>query len=72
MTDAPTREPIAGHATYPGNHAPRIVGEVMGPNAFREYVTAVTAEHDPATDRTRVGFAYATVDEVAAAGLAAA
>ncbi len=54
-------EPIpanAGHATYPGN-VEDIVGDVKGPNLLGEYLLAVEAEHDPATDKTRVGFDYA-------------
>ena len=65
MTILETRKPIR-FATYPGNVA-SIVGEVKGPNLLGEYLTAVTAEHDPETDKTRVGFAYATVADLAVA-----
>ncbi len=53
------------HANYPGD-ARHIVGEVKGPNTFGEFLTAVDAEYDPATDRTRVGFAYTTTHDVEA------
>lgn len=41
---------------YPGRVDP--VGQVMGPNMFGEYLTAVTADYDPETNKTRVGFRY--------------
>lgn len=50
--------PLAGHATYPGN-TEGILAQVCGPTLMREFVVAVEAEHDPVTDKTRVGFAYA-------------
>jgi hypothetical protein len=46
-------------ATYPGN-CTHIIGEVKGPNTLGEVLRAVTAEHDPETDKTRVGFSYLT------------
>ena len=47
------------HLTYPGD-VTHMVGEVVGPNTLGEYFTAVTAEYDTQTDRTRVGFIYGT------------
>ncbi len=61
MTRAPSR-----FANYPGN-VEHIVGEIKGPNTFNEYLTAVTAVYDPATDTTRVGFAYTTTHDMEAA-----
>ena len=49
MTIPETRKPIR-FATYPGNVA-SIVGEVKGPNLLGEYLTAVTASGDLATDQ---------------------
>lgn len=51
-TPAPVR-----WATYNAD-VRHIVGEVKGPNLLGEMLTAVTAEHDPETGQTRVGFAY--------------
>ncbi|MFS0715499.1 hypothetical protein ABC337_04865 [Arthrobacter sp. 1P04PC] len=53
-TAAPVR-----FATYPGD-CTHIIGEVKGPNNLGESLRAVTAVYDPATDKTRVGFAYFT------------
>jgi len=52
---APTR-----FATYPGD-VTHIVGEVKGPNLLGERLTAVTADYDATTDKTRVGFTFQTV-----------
>lgn len=41
-----------------GGDVTHIVGEVKGPNMLGEMLTAVTADYDPETDRTRVGFVY--------------
>ena len=51
------------YLNYP-NDVRHIIGEVKGPNAFGEYLTAVSAEYDEATNRTRVGFAYTTTHDV--------
>jgi hypothetical protein len=56
-----TRQP-SRFATYPGD-VTHIVGEIKGPNTWGEYMTALTAEHDPATDKTRVGFAFTTTHD---------
>lgn len=48
-------------ATYPGD-VTHMVGEVKGPNTLREPLTAVTAEYDAETNKTRVGFTYAKVE----------
>lgn len=48
--------PPVRFANYKGD-VTHMVGEVKGPNLLREWFTAVTAEYDSATDRTRVGFA---------------
>lgn len=61
MTE-PTRKP-ARFLNYPGN-VTHIVGEVKGPNTFGEHLTAVTAEYDAGSNSTRVGFAYATVNDL--------
>ena len=47
-------------ATYPGD-VTHIIGEVKGPNLLGERLTAVTAEYDAETNKTRVGFTYQTV-----------
>ena len=49
----------ARFATYPGN-CTHMIGEVKGPNTLGEALRVVTADYDPATDTTRVGFAYFT------------
>ncbi len=59
------RKPVR-FLTYPSD-VRHIVGEVKGPNAFGEYLTAVTADYDEATGKTRVGFAYTTKPEMEAA-----
>jgi len=59
-----TANPVVRHATYPGN-VTHIVGEVKGPNQLREFLVAGEATYDPTTDTTRVGFAYATREDVA-------
>ena len=61
----PVRQP-SRFATYPGD-VRHIVGEIKGPNTLGEYLTAVTAEHDPATNTTRGGFAYPPPPDVTAA-----
>ena len=50
------------HATYRGDCS-HIVGEVKGPTTYGQYQTAVDASYDPATDRTRVGFAPAIASD---------
>lgn len=35
-----------------------MVGQQVGPTTLRDYLTAVDAVYDPATDTTRVGFAF--------------
>lgn len=51
------------YATYPGDTT-HIIGEVKGPNTWGERLTAVTAEYDATTDKTRVGFAYTTTNDI--------
>ena len=46
-------------ANYPGD-CTRIIGEVKGPNTLGEVLRAVTADYDPESDVTRVGFSYLT------------
>lgn len=53
----------ARYATYPGDTT-HIIGEVKGPNTWGEHLTAVTAEYDHTTDKTRVGFAYTTTHDI--------
>jgi len=48
-------------ATYPGD-VTHIIGEVKGPNTLGEPLTAVSAEYDAKTDKTRVGFTFAKVE----------
>lgn len=48
-------------ATYPGD-VTHMIGEVKGPNLLGEPLTAVTAEYDPATNKTRVGFTFQKVE----------
>jgi len=48
-------------ATYPGD-VTHIIGEVKGPNLLGERLTAVTAEYDAETNKTRVGFTFAKVE----------
>jgi len=48
--------------TYGGDQR-HIIGEVKGPNTMGEYVTAVSADYDPDTHSTRVGFRYSTATE---------
>lgn len=42
---------------FPGN-ACEAIGQTVGPTTLRERLTAVTADYDPATNVTRVGYAY--------------
>lgn len=56
MSTKAARTP-ARFADYPGD-VTHMIGEVKGPNTTYEMLQAVTAVYDPATDRTRVGFAY--------------
>ncbi len=56
----------AGHANYPGD-VRHMIGEIKGPLTYGGYVIAVDAQYDPDTDRTRVAFGHATVDDIAAA-----
>jgi len=46
-----------GYATYPNDHT-HLAGRVepMGPNAMGELMWPVTADYDPETNKTRVGF----------------
>jgi len=48
-------------ATYPGD-VTHMIGEVKGPNTLGEPLTAVSAEYDAQTDKTRVGFTFAKVE----------
>lgn len=48
-------------ATYPGD-VTHIIGEIKGPNLLGEPLTAVSAEYDAETDKTRVGFTFAKVE----------
>lgn len=44
-------------ATYPHDHS-AAVGRFGGPDTTGAFVTVTRAEYDPATDTTRLGFAY--------------
>lgn len=45
------------HYVYAGDRT-SMVGQQVGPTTLRDYLTAVDAVYDPATDTTRVGFAF--------------
>jgi len=60
MSDVLTRPP-ARHLTYQGN-VEHIIGQPVGPTTLGDYLTAVTAPYDPATDTTNVGFAFGLPD----------
>ena len=49
--------PAARWANYQGDRT-AMVGQKVGPTTLRDYLTAVDAVYDPATDTTRVGFAF--------------
>lgn len=53
------RLPNAGFLNYRGDVTKDAVGQVVGPNTFGEFLTAVEATYDPEADKTRVGFDYA-------------
>lgn len=53
------RLPNAGFLNYAGDVTKDAVGQVVGPNSFREMLIAVEATYDPEADKTRVGFDYA-------------
>lgn len=42
---------------YPGDCSD-VVGQVVGPELHGALMTIVTAEYDPATDRTRMGLVF--------------
>lgn len=49
-------------ANYPRNVSDAL-GQVVGPNTLGEFLTVVAVEYDPATDRSRVGFAYSQASD---------
>lgn len=53
-------------ANYRGKTTPP-EGRIVGPNALGELLVAVTEDYDEQTDTTRIGYAYATPDDVRAA-----
>lgn len=55
MSSTPT---AVRFATYPTDVTSIVGRQIMGPNTMGEYMTPVSAVYDPATNRTRVGFAY--------------
>lgn len=60
-----TRKPI-WHLNYPTTAiTDDVIGEVMGPNLFGERVVVV--DREVVGDKTRLGFAIATVDDIEAA-----
>ncbi len=59
----PERPKPARFATYNGNRA-NMMGGIYGPNQLGELMTVVDVEHDPDTDTSRVGFAFATVPAI--------
>lgn len=54
----------ARHATFEGDVTAEAVGQVVGPNTLGEWLIAVDAVYNSATDRTTVGYRYATAPEV--------
>ncbi len=48
-------------ATYPGD-VTHMIGEVKGPNLLGESLTAVSADYDAETNKTRVGFTYQRIE----------
>lgn len=65
LTDGTDREPIR-FAHYNADVRESIVGKTLGPNALGEWMRVVEADYDPDDGRTRVGFVFATQDEVLA------
>jgi hypothetical protein len=57
MTAKQSGPVVAQRLNYKGDRRAAI-GQVMGPNTMREYLTVVEAEYDPVADRTRLGLAY--------------
>lgn len=44
-------------ATYRGDHGDSL-RTVVGPNTLGEHMVSVDCDYDPATDRSRIGFAF--------------
>lgn len=53
----PDREPVCW-ATYPGDCRAILTEGAKGPNTMGELLWPITADYDPKTNRTRVGFSY--------------
>lgn len=54
-------------STYRGDVAAAVMeNPVMGPNVEGEALVALYAHYDPVEDRTRVGFTFATLEDVSA------
>jgi hypothetical protein len=63
-TETPTRHAFK-HANYSGNQT-HAIGSVMGPNLLGEHMVVVAADYDTDADTTRLGFAFATTDDMLA------
>ena len=57
LVDGDTRRPTAA-LTYHGDQRGIDPRWSLGPNTLGEWLWPVTADYDPATDRTRVGLSY--------------
>ena len=66
-TDGTDRTPLR-FATYSADVRESIVGHVLGPNTLGEYMRVVEAIYDDETGLTRVGFVFASEEEITAEG----
>ena len=57
MTDIAAREPVQ-FANYRGRLTNILTDGPKGPNTLGELLYPVTADYDPETNKTRVGFSY--------------
>jgi len=56
--------PAARWANYSGDQT-HMVGQRVGPTTLGDWLTAVDANYDAATDTTRVGFAFGILEVTA-------
>lgn len=66
VTSTPRPRPAVRWCNYNAD-VRHMVGEVHGSNTLGEFMTAVSADYDEATGKTRVGWAFATVHDIEAA-----
>jgi hypothetical protein len=59
------RKPVQ-FATYKGDVRSILADGRKGPNTIGEWLYPVTADYDPETNRTRVGFSYIAPEQVSA------